>query len=77
MLDAGKVSIIVMGIIINGVLYKYFFKTYLVKMNITRNQSAVVKNNEKLLKATQRLNARNLHVLNNKIYTRNDLKAYF
>lgn len=77
MLDAGKISIIVIIIIINGLFYKYFIKTYFVKRNMTGNQSAVVKNNGQLLKATQRLNARNLHVLNNKIYSISDFEAYF
>lgn len=76
MLDAGKFWIIIIIIIINVILYKYFLRTYLVKINIIRNQSAVVKDSLELSKATQRLNARNLYVLNNKIYSINDFEAY-
>ena len=76
LLDAGKISIIMF--IISGVLYKYVFDRYLVKINTTRNQSAVVKNKKlNLLVATQRLNARNLYVLNNKVSSVNDFESYF
>lgn len=64
-------------IIIYIILYKYFVRTYFVKINIIKNQSAVVQDNSELSSATQRLNAGNLYVLNNKIDSINDFEAYF
>lgn len=72
LLDAGTFSIIILNInIINGFMYRYIIYIY-VKIIMTWEQSAVILKN-----ITQRLNVRNLYVLNNKISTINNLSAYF
>lgn len=90
MLNAGTFSIIILYYIkynvINGFIYQYInyyiIKKYiniiylLVKIIMTREQSAVVKI-LKDIKATQRLNARNLYIFNNKINSIDNFEAYF
>lgn len=75
LLDAGTFSIIILILninMINGFMYRYIFYIY-VKIIMTWEQSAVILNNN----ITQRLNVRNLSVLNNKISTINNFSAYF
>ncbi len=91
MLNAKNFSIIIN--IINGIIYEYIniywlfiqvnanniYNNIFVKIIITREQLAVVKNFNlfKNFITIQRLNARNLYIFKNKITSINDFEAYF